>query len=124
MSQGTLAELVTERAGRKVTQGLVSELERGNRWGSNIDIIGAFAAALDIPAAEVQEIIGLPVPPDDGKPAPRTFAEIVSQDSTLSKAAKSHLLNQYELLQMATQHERSGDPVLHEDRTNGKRKQA
>ena len=123
MRQATLAELVSEESGEHITQGTISDLERGNRWGRNLGLIGAFARVLRIPAAEVQEIIGLPVPPNDGERAPMTFAQIVSQDTTLSKAAKSHLLNQYELLQMATQHERSGDPVLHED-TASKRRQA
>lgn len=122
MSQALLAELVSQESGQKMTQNVVSELERGNRWGKNIDLIGVFARVLRIPTAEVQEIIGLPVPADDGAQAPLTFAEIVSQDTTLSKAAKNHLLNQYELLQMATQHERSGDPVLHEDRQGAQKK--
>ena len=122
MSQQTLAQLVTDKAGRKVTQNLLSELERGNRWGGNVDLIGKFAEVLDIPWQEVSEIIGYTPPPDDGAPRQRTFAEIVSHDRTLSKAARNHLLNQYELLQMATQHERSGQPVLHDDAATDQKK--
>lgn len=114
LSQATVAELASDLAERKITQGLVSELERGNRWGQNLDLIGVFAQALAIPIEEIHKIANLPVPPDDGEPRPRTFPEVVAQDPTLSKAAKEHLLNQYELLQMATMHERAGKQVLHD----------
>lgn len=118
MSQTTLAELISERSGRQVTQTKVSEHENGRRWNNDHDLIGVYADVLGIPLDEVYEAMDLPhVEP---QPAPRGFAETVAQDKTLSKAAKEHLLNQYELLQMATQHERSGKPVLHQDRTEAR----
>lgn len=113
-SQVTVAQLVSELAGRKITQGLISELERGNRWGGNIDLIGPFARVLNIPTEEAQAIVGLPVDVAAERPQEKTFPEIVAQDPTLSPAAKNHLLNQYELLQMATEHERAGQRVFHD----------
>lgn len=113
MSQTTLAELVTERGGQTVKQALVSEHERGNRWGNHMELIGVYADVLSIPMDEVYEAMGLPhVGPS---PTPRGFAELVAQDRTLSKAAKTHLLNQYELLQMATQHERANRQHVSQD---------
>lgn len=121
MSQGTLADLVSEKSGQTIKQYLVSEHERGNRWSKHMDLIGAYAAVLSIPRDELYAAMGLPHIEPTG-PAPRGFAEIVAQDKSLSKAAKEHLLNQYELLQMATMHERQGQPVLHEDRDRQQRR--
>lgn len=118
MSQTTLAQLISEKAGRKVSQALVSELERGNRWGQHLDLMGPIAEVLRISAADWQEAMGLPMPPEDGGQRTSTFAEIVAKDETLSKVARNHLLNQYELLQLATERERAGKPVLHEDHTD------
>lgn len=115
MSQSVLAELLSTKTGRTIRQGLISELERGQRWSKNVDLIGPLAEVLHIPPREVQQTMGLPWGEDDPEERPRSFAEIVAQDATLSRAAKEHLLNQYELLQMATLHERRGDPILHQD---------
>lgn len=112
MSQGTLADLISEKSGQRVQQYLVSEHERGNRWSKHMELIGVYADVLSIPMDEIYQAMDLPhIEPS---PAPRGFGEIVAQDKTLSKTAKEHLLNQYELLQMATMHERAGNPVLHE----------
>lgn len=123
MSQTTLAELVSVRAGRRVTQSRLSDHERGQRWGGDLDLLASYADVLGIPVEEMHEAVGLPKV-DDDRPRPKTFAEIVAQDKTLSKAAREHLLNQYELLQMATQHERAGQPVLHDDQARARRKRA
>lgn len=117
MSQETLADLVSAKAGTTVKQSTVSEHERGNRWSKQLDLISVYAEVLDIPAREIHEALGLPLEDDISNPQPPTFPQIIARDETLSKAAKEHLLNQYELLQMATMHQRSGKPVLHQDKT-------
>jgi hypothetical protein len=123
MPQVVLAELVSEASGRKVRQNHVSDHEHGRRWAADFDLMHAYAEVLHIPVRELHDAVGIPKE-DEEEPRPRTFAEIVSQDETLSKVAKNHLLNQYELLQMATEHERAGKPVLHEDKKQPRRKQA
>lgn len=120
MSQGTLAELVSEKSGQRVQQYLVSEHERGNRWSKHMELIGVYADVLGIPMDEVYAAMNLPH--EEPSAAPRGFAETVAQDRSLSKAAKTHLLNQYELLQMATMHERSGRKVLREEETEHPRR--
>jgi len=111
MSQTVLAELVSEKVGRRIRQNVVSDHEHGRRWADeNMDLIGAYAEVLDIPPQEIHDAMRLPMVA--AGPAPRDFAEIVAQDRTLSKTAKEHLLAQYELLQMATEHERRGESVL------------
>jgi hypothetical protein len=115
MSQETLAELVSEKAGRTVRQGLISELEKGSRWGKNLDLIGSIADVLHIPPREVQQAMGLPWADDDPGEKPRSFAEIIAQDASLSKTAKEHLLDQYEMLQMVTMHQRRGEPGPHQN---------
>lgn len=122
MTQETLAELVSEKAGRKVLQAQVSAHELGNRWRDDIDLIGIYGEILGIPEEEIREAIRLPL--SEPEPRPKGFAEIVAADKTLSKAAKEHLLNQYELLQMATMHQRRGEPILHQDKPATRRKQA
>lgn len=122
MTQGVLAELVSEKAGRKVSQAQVSAHELGNRWRDDIDLIGVYGEVLGIPETELYEALGLPVAQPEARP--KGFAEIVEADNTLSKAAKEHLLNQYELLQMATMHQRRGEPILHQDKPARRRKQA
>lgn len=111
MSQGTVAALVSKEAGRPVSQSAVSALELGTRWGDNLDLVGAFARALDIPAELVQEAMDLPTP-DDSRPAVArpTLVELVERDPSLSKTAKAHLINQYGLLQLASQNEVSATP--------------
>lgn len=121
LTQETLAEMVSEKAGITIKQATVSEHERGNRWGKQLDLVGIYADVLHIPPREIHEALGLPLDPDADHPRPPTFPELVARDETLSKAARDHLLNQYELLQMATMHQRSGDPVLHEDKAQSKR---
>lgn len=116
MSQEALAELVSAKSGTTVKQSMVSEHERGNRWSKQLELISVYAEVLDIPPREIHEALGLPLEDDVSNPQPPTFPQIIARDETLSKAAKEHLLNQYELLQMATMHQRSGDPVLHEDK--------
>ena len=112
MSQTVLAELVSDKVGRTVRQNVVSDHEHGRRWADdNMELIGVYADVLNIPAQEIHDAMRLPMV--EAGPAPRDFAEIVAQDRTLSKAAKEHLLAQYELLQLATEHERRGDGVLH-----------
>lgn len=114
MSQETLANLVSDRSGEKVAQWRVSAHENGERWKNSVHLIKYYGEALGIPVRELYEAIDLPLI-EDG-PKPKTFAEIVAGDKTLSKAAKEHLLNQYELLQMASDYERAGKPVLHRER--------
>ena len=113
MSQSVLAELVSEKAGKTIRQGMVSDHENGRRWEGNFELIKSYREVLGIPVEKIHEVLDLPVV--DHGPAPKSFPEIVAQDPTLSKAAKEHLLNQYELLQMATMHQRSGRPILHQD---------
>lgn len=128
MTQGALANAVSEKAGRKVGQANVSAHELGQRWESRgtgpggIDLLAAYIEVLGIPEDEWRDALGLAVEEPD--PRPKGFAEIVQSDKSLSKAAKEHLLNQYELLQMATMHQRRGEPVLRQDKTDQRRKQA
>jgi hypothetical protein len=119
MSQSTLAELLSDKTGRSIRQGTVSDHENGRRWEGNFELIKSYREVLNIPVEKIHEVLDLPVV--DHGPAPKTFPEIVAQDATLSKAAKEHLLNQYELLQMATMHQRSGRPVLHQDQEDEQR---
>lgn len=109
MSQGTLAALVSKEAGRTVGQSAISSLELGNRWGDNLDLIGAFARVLDIPAELVQEAMGLPTPGGKKAVVRPTLPELVERDPSLSKTAKAHLINQYGLLQLASKNEVAAD---------------
>lgn len=108
MTQATVAQLLSDHLGRNVLQSTVSDHMRGQRWGDNPELIGAYAAVLNIPTMVMQRVIGLPSPDDIEEPvqAP-TLASLVEADSTLSETAKAHLLNQYGLLQAASAHERS-----------------
>lgn len=105
MTQTTVAQLLSDYLGRSIKQTSVSAHENGQRWGDNPDLIGAYAAVLNIPIEVMQRTIGLPAV-DDQAEAP-TFATIVSSDPTLSVAAKEHLISQYGLLQSASAHERA-----------------
>lgn len=108
MTQEAVAFALSEVMGRRVSQSQVSEHMRGIRW-SNPDLPGAYVKVLGIPADEMAEAMGYPLP---GK-APRrwTIKDVVKADPTLSAAAKRHLLNQYQLLQDATQHSRTSTPI-------------
>lgn len=106
MSQATVAQLLSDRLGRTVSQATVSAHENGQRWGDNPELIGAYAAVLGIPTVVMQRTIGLPAPDDNGNPPlmTTTLREIVEADPTLSDAAKEHLVKQYGLLQAASAH--------------------
>lgn len=101
LSQATVAELVSRETETVVNQNIISELERGRRWAKRPELPVAFARVLGIPRAEVQEAMGLGS--DEMPSRPPTFAEVVETDDTLSRAAKDHLINQYGLLQLASQ---------------------
>lgn len=111
LTQAAVAELVSHEIGERVTQGMVSDHENGRRWRNNSDLPGAYARALRIPQAEVIAALGFSSSEDE---PPQTFAQIVRNDPTLSRAAKEHLLNQYHLLQLASAQERAGHPILSE----------
>lgn len=110
MTQAMLAAAMTDQTKYKLSQPEVSEHERGSRW--EIGLLSAYVRVLGIPDNEWRAALDMPIAEPEARP--KGFAEIVAQDRSLSKAARDHLLNQYELLQMATQHERGGHPVLRE----------
>ena len=99
LSQATVAELLSRELDESVAQNIVSENEKGRRW-SRKGLPAAYRRILGIPVAEMQAAMGLP---DEGDQVAPTFAEIVESDPTLSRAAKDHLINQYGLLQLASQ---------------------
>lgn len=105
LTQEAVAARLSDVLGRRVQQSQVSDNEKGARW-SDPDLPGAYVRALDIPADEMMAATGYPKQPKGPRPA--TLADIVKNDPSLSSAAKKHLLQQYELLQMASAHERSG----------------
>ena len=111
LKQAPVAELLTRELGRPIRQTLLSELERGNRWSAvEPDIYGAFSRVLNIPEDEmVETAMHITRPGTD--PAPKSWREIIEGDPTLSPAAKSHLINQYGLLQAASAHERATKPL-------------
>lgn len=124
MTQGTVAQLLSDYLGRNISQNTVSAHINGQRWGDNPDLIGAYAAVLNIPVAVMHRTIGLPLSDDPGSPPPPppTFKSIVEADPSLSAAAKEHLVNQYGLLQAASAHERgsrkkSPDPPARKRKT-------
>jgi transcriptional regulator with XRE-family HTH domain len=131
LTQDELAVLMSERTGLEVPQPQISAHELGNRWESRggslggMELLSTYIEVLSIPEREWHEAMGMPMPEEpESESRPKGFAEMVQADQTLSKAAKEHLLNQYELLQMATMHQRRGEPVLHQDKAPRRRKRA
>jgi transcriptional regulator with XRE-family HTH domain len=109
LTQEAVAARLSDVLGRRVQQSQVSDNEKGSRW-SDPDLPGAYVRALDIPADEMMAATGYPKPSTTG-PRPITLAELVKNDPTLSPTAKKHLMQQYELLQLASQVERSKAPT-------------
>lgn len=101
----------------KINQGLVTRNEAGGRFTP--DLAGGYARVLGIPDHEMREAMYGPnsgFTAEDERPARRqTWREVIEADSTLSDAAKAHLINQYGLLQLATLQERSGRPLASEE---------
>lgn len=112
MTQEAIAYALSDVLNRPIRQGQVSDHLKGLRW-RDPDLPGAYVKVLGIPAAEMAAAMGYPV---DRAPKKWTIKDVVKADPTLSAAAKRHLLNQYELLQMATQHERAGESLKRKNR--------
>lgn len=106
LTQDELAEMVAVATDRRLTQGKVSEHERG-QWGKGAieDFAAAYAHALRIPEEQMRGVLGYtPVGATLGLP---TFEEHVRADPTLDDRSKDHLINQYALLQAASRHNRA-----------------
>lgn len=108
LTQEFVAHELSETLGRKIDQTTVSKHMRGQGW--TFDLVPAYAKILGIPSEEMAAAWGLDI--GARRPRPTTLADVVKSDPSLSNAAKKHLLNQYELLQMASRQERQGKPVL------------
>lgn len=104
MVQAEVAAQVAPRLGRNFTQGMVSKLEAGAGWSDNPELLGVFTDILAIPQDEMVAALGFSVPGE--KAHPTSLVDVVAQDSSLSDAAKTHLINQYGLLQLASLQER------------------
>lgn len=106
LKQAPVAELLTRELGRPIRQTLLSELERGNRWSTvEPEMYGAFARVLNIPEDLMVET-AMHIT-RSGEDRPKSWREVIEGDPTLSDAAKTHLINQYGLLQAASAHERN-----------------
>ena len=106
LTQEGVAARLSDVLGRRVQQSQVSDNEKGSRW-SDPDLPGAYVRALDIPPDEMMAATGYPTPSTRG-PKPVTIADLVKNDPTLTSAARKHLIQQYGLLQLASQAERKG----------------
>ena len=117
MTQTSVAAALSTILGRHVGQNQVSEHLRGMRWEKNLALAGAYVRVLGIPPDEMAKAMGYPIP---NAPRAATLADVIKAAPPLSPAAKRHLLNQYGLLQLATQQERSGKPVLRDSQSSRK----
>lgn len=89
----------------KIAQSTVStHMKTGE--GLDPDVMHRYMDLFGIPLDEVLAALGYPVSGQRSKPA--TVQEIVKADPSLSEAAKTHFLNQYQLLRLATLEERRG----------------
>lgn len=118
-SQTFVAHELSLAVGRSIDQSTVSKHMRGIGW--TFDLPAAYVKVLGIPSEEMAEAWGLPIG-DHRRPHAPTLADLVKADPTLSPAAKKHLLNQYELLQLASKEERRGKPVLREAKVAAKKR--
>lgn len=106
MTQEAIAHELSQALGKRIGQSQVSGHLNGTRW-RDPDLAGAYVRVLSIPPDEMAAAMGYPL---QGKaPKKWTIKDVVKADPTLSPAAKRHLLSQYDLLQMATRHERSDE---------------
>lgn len=106
LNQVHLAGLVSEEADRQLSQGKVSEHERGI-WGRGAleTFAGAYGRVLRIPEDTLRAILGF-TPLSAGTALP-TFEEIVKADPSLDDDAKEHIIRQYALLQAASRYHRA-----------------
>lgn len=115
--QASVAELLSGELGRHVHQSLVSKNEKGQGWqkrGEGVDapdLMRAYCQVLGIPEVDMVEALGFHVR-SEAHPREPTLGDLIEADTTLSRDAKDHLINQYRLLRLATQQERKGRPVL------------
>jgi transcriptional regulator with XRE-family HTH domain len=120
LTQEGVAARLSDVLGRRVQQSQVSDNEKGSRW-SDPDLPGAYVRALEIPVEEMMAATGYP---KTTRPRPVTLADIVKNDPTLSPAARKHLLQQYQLLQLASQAERAGKGPLASESKGSRRSAA
>lgn len=121
LTQEAVAVRLSDVLGRRVQQSQVSDNEKGSRW-SDPSLPNAYVRALDIPVDEMEAALGFA--PDRKRQRPVTLRDVVKNDPSLTPAAKKHILAQYELLQLASQAERAGKPVLPPKRTESGRSAA
>lgn len=118
VTQVFIAHELSQELGRKIDQTTVSKHLRGQAW--TFDLVPAYAKILGIPSEEMAAAWGLDI--GSRRPRPTTLADVVNGDPTLSKAAKQHLLQQYELLQLASREERKGRPALPESKGRSRKR--
>ena len=106
LTQDDVAKTVSTATGRRLTQGKVSEHERGI-WGRGAieDFAAAYGHALRISQEQMREV--LTFTPPGTIPSLPSFEEMVRADPTLDERSKDHIINQYGLLQAASRHNRA-----------------
>lgn len=104
LTQGELADRLTEHLGMTVNQTTVSYNEQGRRWGRRPELQAAYIEVLGISEAEWRATLGYS--PPTAIPRSLDFTAIVRADPALDEESKDHLINQYGLLRAATAHNR------------------
>jgi transcriptional regulator with XRE-family HTH domain len=100
LTQVEVAAILSRCLGGRIGQSQVSDNEKGARW-SDPDLPGAYLEALGVPIDDMLAACGYPPQLAGDTPTP-SMQELIRGDRTLNQAAKQHLLDEYEFLQVAS----------------------